>query len=82
MSRGAEASQLGAADEPGAVAKALAGVVRAQYGPRLSRSDLATITKQIQSGVERAVTIRKIELTNGDEPDFVFSAMPRPVGWW
>ncbi|MEO7986270.1 MAG: hypothetical protein ABI766_07025 [Gemmatimonadales bacterium] len=66
------------ADEPGALAKALAGVIRAQYGKRLSRADLVTITGQIESGIERAAAIRKIELANGDEPDFVFSAMPAP----
>jgi hypothetical protein len=60
--------------EPGALAQALARAIRAQYGARLSRRDLATITQQIQSGLDRAEEIRKVELGNGDEPDFVFSA--------
>lgn len=63
------------AEEPGAFARALAAAIRAQYGARLSKADLATITKQIQTGVERAATIRKVELENGDEPHFVFSAL-------
>ena len=40
----------------GSLAKALAGAIRAQYGSRLSEADLATITRQIQSGLERADT--------------------------
>ncbi len=63
-------------DEPGALAKALAGAIRAQYGARLSRADLATVTRQIQTGLNRAAQIHRIDLANGDEPDFVFSARP------
>jgi hypothetical protein len=65
-------------DEPGALARALAEVIRVQYGRRLQSGDLETITRQIQSSLERADQIRKIELANGDEPDFVFSAAPAP----
>ena len=60
--------------DPGALAKALAGVIKAQYGARLNEADLTTITQQIAAGLERAEKIRKVPLTNGDEPDFVFSA--------
>ena len=49
-------------------------MIRAQYGERLSEADLTTITQQIAAGLERAEKIRKVALTNGDEPDFVFSA--------
>jgi hypothetical protein len=66
-------------DEPGALARALAEVIRVQYGSRLQSGDLETITRQIQSSLERAEQIRKIELANGDEPDFVFSAAPPPA---
>ena len=38
-----------AAHEPGALAKALAGAIRAQYGDRLSEADLAMVTRQIES---------------------------------
>ena len=65
-------------DEPGALARALAEVIRVQYGPRLQAGDLETVTRQIQASLERAEQIRKMELANGDEPDFVFSAAPAP----
>lgn len=68
-----------AGDEPGALAKALAEVIRQQYGSRLSAADLSTITNQIQTGLERVDQLRKVELANGDEPDFVFSALRPPV---
>ena len=56
------------------LAQALAGVIRAQYGERLVEADLATITRQIRNALDRAEQMRKVELANGDEPDFVFSA--------
>ena len=62
-------------DDPGALARALAEVIRRQYGSRLSEEDLATVTRQIQTGLDRVDQLRKLELTNGDEPDFVFSAI-------
>jgi hypothetical protein len=64
--------------DPSALAKALTEVVRVQYGARLSSGDLATIARQIQSGLERVDQLRKVELTNGDEPDFFFSARRMP----
>lgn len=69
------AASLEAGDDPGAVAKALAEVIRQQYGSRLSAEDLATVTRQIQTGLDRVDQLHKVELTNGDEPDFVFSAI-------
>jgi hypothetical protein len=71
---------LAASDEPSALARALAEAIRVQYGTRLQAGDLDTITKQIQSTLERAEQVRKLDLANGDEPDFVFSAAPtRPT---
>ncbi len=67
--------QLGAGAEAPDLAQALAGAIRAQYGDRLSEADLATITRQIESSLERAEKVRKAPLSNGDEPDFVFSAV-------
>jgi hypothetical protein len=78
LASGASVEEL-AALEPGALAEALAGVIRAQYGSRLSEADLAVVTRQIETGLERAEKIRKVSLTNGDEPDFLFSAV-RPEG--
>jgi hypothetical protein len=66
-------------DEPGALAKALVEVIRQQYGARLSVADLSTITNQIQTGLEKIDQLRKVDLANGDEPDFVFSALRSPV---
>jgi len=71
---GSAAAEL-AAHDPGALARALAGVIRAQYGGRLSEADLAVVTRQIENGLERADKIRKATVANGDEPDFVFSAI-------
>jgi hypothetical protein len=64
-------------DDPGALAKSLTEVIRAQYGSRLSSQDLAGVARQIQSGLERVDQLKKVELANGDEPDFLFVA-PRP----
>ncbi len=64
-----------AADEPSALAKALAGAIRAQYGDRLGEADLVAVTRQIENNLERAEKVRKAVLANGDEPDFVFSAI-------
>lgn len=66
------------AENPGALAKALAGAIRAQYGERLSAAQLAIVTRQIEASLERAAKIRKVPLANGDEPDFVFSAIRAP----
>jgi len=65
-----------AAPDPGALAKALLEVIRVQYESRLSPEDLATIARQIQSSLDRSDQIRKLDLANGDEPDFVFAARP------
>jgi hypothetical protein len=64
---------------PGALARALARAISPQYGARLSAGDLATVTRQIQSSLDRAAQVRKVELANGDEPDFIYSALPRPA---
>ena len=72
----AVAPPLGA-DPPGKLAQALTCAIKAQYGARLSAKDLKTIASQIQTGLERVDRLRKVELANGDEPDFVFSAVRR-----
>jgi hypothetical protein len=74
VAAGAPAGGL-AVHEPSALAKALACAIRAQYGDRLSEADLAVVTRQIENGLERAEKVRKAALANGDEPDFVFSAI-------
>jgi hypothetical protein len=73
------ALESGAAlDDPAPLAKALAGAVRAQYGDRLSEADFGVITRQIQSSLERAAKVRKVPVTNGDEPDLLFSPIRVP----
>ena len=64
-----------ASKPPKALAKALTQVIKAQYGPRLSARDLATIGEQIQAGLDRVERLKKVSLMNGDEPDFVFNAV-------
>ncbi|HEV2085447.1 MAG TPA: hypothetical protein VGR09_10210 [Gemmatimonadales bacterium] len=71
---------LGAVGEPGALAKALTEVIRALYGSRLSPKDLSTIAQQIQNGLERVDQLKKVNLANGDEPDFVFTPSRPPLG--
>lgn len=65
-------------DDPTPLAKALAGAIRAQYDARLSEADLGVVTRQIQAALERAAKVRRVSLTNGDEPDFVFSPVRVP----
>jgi hypothetical protein len=74
LATGAPAAGL-AGHESSALAKALADAIRAQYGERLSEADLDVVTRQIESGLERADKVRKATLANGDEPDFIFSAI-------
>jgi hypothetical protein len=64
--------------EPAALARALADAIRAQYGHRLSDADLTVITRQIEASLDRSAKVRKVPLSNGDEPDFVFSAVRTP----
>jgi hypothetical protein len=55
-------------------------VIRAQYGSRLSPKDLSTIAQQVQNGLERVDQLKKVDLANGDEPDFVFTPSRLPLG--
>ncbi|HEV7366227.1 MAG TPA: hypothetical protein VGN76_10315 [Gemmatimonadales bacterium] len=65
-------------EDPGGLARSLTEVIRAQYGSRLSSQDLTGIARQIQAGLERVDQLKKAELANGDEPDFLFVAPRRP----
>jgi hypothetical protein len=64
--------------DPASLAKALTGAIRDQYGDRLREADFDVITHQIQAALERAAKLRKVPLSNGDEPDFVFSPVRAP----
>lgn len=67
----------GAADLD-ALVEALTAAVRAQYGDRLGADDLAAVSRQIRNALGRAEQMRAVELANGDEPDFVFTAPASP----
>ena len=64
--------------DPGALAKALTEVIRVQYGSRISSQDLAGLARQVQAGLERVEQLKKVQLSNGDEPDFQFKALLQP----
>jgi hypothetical protein len=72
---GSGAAAGAATSDPRTLAQALAAAVRAQYGGRLSEADLAVVTRQIEGVLERAEKIRRVQLANADEPDFVFRAV-------
>jgi hypothetical protein len=75
---GAPASAPAVGSDPSTLAKALTEVIRTQYGSRLTAGDLTTIRRQIQTGLERVDQLRKVDLSNGDEPDFIFAAIRHP----
>jgi hypothetical protein len=59
--------------EPSALAKALAETIRLRYPDRFSADDLATITRSIDGRLRAVERLYQTALTNGDEPDFVYS---------
>jgi hypothetical protein len=59
--------------EPSALAKTLAEGVRLRYPDRLSADDLVTITRGIDNRLRQIERLYQTTLTNGDEPDFVYS---------
>ena len=61
------------AQEPSALAKAIAEGVRLRYPDRFSADDLATITRSIDGRLRAIERLYQTTLTNGDEPDFVYS---------
>ena len=67
------------ANEPSALAKALAEGIRLRYGDRLSADDLASITRGIDGRLRGVDRLYQVALTNGDEPDFVFRTYRGPV---
>lgn len=59
--------------EPSALAKALAEAVRLRYPDRFSADDITTITRSIDNRLRQIERLYQTQLTNGDEPDFVYS---------
>ena len=62
------------ADPLTAFAEALAAAARARYASHLTAEQLAEVEKSIRGGVFRAELMKKVPLTNADEPAFAFSA--------
>jgi hypothetical protein len=58
---------------------ALAGVVRAQFGPHLSEEEMTQVGRDFQDYAPFVEDFRKFALKNSDEPDFTFAAL---TGRW
>jgi len=69
----AEPASQQQAQEPSALAKALAESVRLRYPDRFSAADLTAITRSIDSRLRAIERLYQTALTNADEPDFVYS---------
>ncbi|HXF95404.1 MAG TPA: hypothetical protein VNI61_04815 [Gemmatimonadales bacterium] len=61
------------AQEPSALARALAEAVRLRYPDRLTPEELDTVTRNIDSRLRGLERLYQVPLRNSDEPDFVFS---------
>ena len=59
--------------EPSALAKALAEGIRLRYPDRFTPDDLTAITRSIDGRLRALERLYQTPLTNGDEPDFVYS---------
>ncbi len=59
--------------EPSALAKGLAEGVRLRYPDRFTADDLTAITRSIDGRLRAIERLYQTALTNGDEPDFVYS---------
>jgi hypothetical protein len=62
-----------AQQEPSALAKALAQTISLRYPERFSADDLASITRSIDSRLRQIDRLYQTQITNADEPDFVYS---------
>jgi len=54
----------------------LGEVVRIRYGRFLTEEQLAGGKRQIERSLRSAERLRSFPLTNADEPDLIFRAMP------
>ncbi|MCS6817104.1 MAG: twin-arginine translocation signal domain-containing protein [Blastocatellia bacterium] len=61
---------------PSAAAEALGELVRVRYGRFLTEEQLAEVKRQIERGLRSAERLRNFPLTNADEPDLIFRAVP------
>ncbi len=63
-------------EAPSSAAEALTEVVRIRWGKNLSGEQLESISKSIDGRLKGAEAMKKVKLTNADEPDVVFFAGP------
>jgi hypothetical protein len=61
-------------ESPSSVAEALTEVVRIRWGKNLSGEQLGEIAKSLDGRLKSAEAMKKVKLTNADEPDVVFFA--------
>jgi len=61
-------------EAPSSVAEALTEVVRIRWGRHLSGEQLGEIAKALDGRLKGAEAMKKVKLTNADEPDVVFFA--------
>ena len=61
-------------EAPSSVAEALTEVVRIRWGKHLSGEQLGDVAKAIDGRLKGAEAMKKVKLTNADEPDVVFFA--------
>ena len=65
-----------AATPPSPDAQDLMSIARRRYGAHLSDEQAAELLAALDRGLQGSAALRKAKLTNGDEPDFVFRAVP------
>lgn len=61
-------------EAPSSVAEALTEVVRIRWGRHLSGEQLGDVAKALDGRLKGAEAMKKVKLTNADEPDVVFFA--------
>jgi hypothetical protein len=61
-------------DAPSSVAEALTEVVRIRWGRHLSGEQLGRVAKALDGRLKGAEAMKKVALTNADEPDVSFFA--------
>lgn len=71
--RGSEGEAQQQAQEPSALAKALAETIKLRYPDRFSADDLTAITRSIDGRLRGIERLYQASLTNADEPDFVYA---------
>ena len=60
--------------EPSAEAKRLGEIAKERYGQHLNEDQLRELVEDLDGGLQGAARLRKLGLSNADEPDFIFRA--------